>query len=303
MDKTGPPLSGGATVAIIGAGAVGTSLAIHLNKAGLPIDFVGSKTKKSAKQLYDRLGLPYSSHELPALPPGATVVALTVPDNAIANVATALAHLKQNWSNRFVFHTSGAHTASLLAPLAQKGAFTFSLHPLQSFPPGGIPPDFAQLPVGIEGSPAGMACGMQLAQLMGSLPFSIPTDLKPQYHLAASMASNFLVTLVQMASALLTPFEKDPARAAGLLTPLIETTWENIKKHSGPEALTGPIVRGDSTSVDHHFHVLDSLPTLYKEVYLALGKATLDHAAQSNRLTGEALTDMKLLFEEKSRNT
>ena len=65
---------------------------------------------------------------------------------------------------------------------------------------------------------------------------------RPAYHAAASVASNFLVTLEAWAEALL------PADRA-LLTPLVRATVDNWAEHGAGRALTGPIARGDLATV------------------------------------------------------
>jgi len=65
------------------------------------------------------------------------------------------------------------------------------------------------------------------------------------YHAAASIASNFLVTLEDAAESLLAT----TGAQRSILVPLVRAAVENWAAVGGPAALTGPIVRGDEATV------------------------------------------------------
>ncbi|MCX6101238.1 MAG: DUF2520 domain-containing protein, partial [Candidatus Bipolaricaulota bacterium] len=105
------------------------------------------------------------------------------------------------------------------------------------------------------------------------------------YHVSAVLASNYLVTLLDLASALWP--ELGATREEGLraLLPLVRGTIENVDRLGIPAALTGPIARGDAGTVAHHLEVLGELAPhvvpVYKELALhtvsvALAKGTID---------------------------
>jgi predicted short-subunit dehydrogenase-like oxidoreductase (DUF2520 family) len=104
------------------------------------------------------------------------------------------------------------------------------------------------------------------------------------------VASNYLVTLVDVALSLnrLVGMPSDGAFKA--LLPLIEGTLKNIASKGIPQALTGPVARGDVATVKAHLEAIEKssaeLVTLYKvlgchTLGLAKAKGTLDdNAAQ-----------------------
>ena len=63
--------------------------------------------------------------------------------------------------------------------------------------------------------------------------------------------------------------------ASAALAPIIRGTVENIVRTGAADALTGPLVRGDSATVRKH---LDALPTDEAALYRALGRAALNIA-------------------------
>jgi predicted short-subunit dehydrogenase-like oxidoreductase (DUF2520 family) len=164
---------------------------------------------------------------------GADVVLLCVPDSEIAAAASAIA------ADRLVGHCSGATT---LAPLAPHEAF--SLHPLMSVPAEGA--TFAGARCAVAGAtPRALGAAHALADRLGMGAVEIDDADRAAYHAAASMASNFLVTLEAAAEQVLASAgaERD------LLVPLVRATIENWAALGPERALTGPIVRGDEATV------------------------------------------------------
>ncbi|GAA5203452.1 Rossmann-like and DUF2520 domain-containing protein [Microbacterium jejuense] len=206
-----PAAAGLGVVAIVGDGRMGRALAAGLRAAGAAVD--------------GPLG-----HE--ATGEGADIVVLAVPDSEIAGAAASLA------PGPVVGHVSGATT---LVPLAPHEAF--GLHPLMTVTAAGV--DFAGVPAAIAATSArGQAVAHALAKALGLRPFEIDDDDRAAYHAAASIASNFLVTLETFAAEL--------AATAGIsrdaLAPLVRATVSNWET-SGAAALTGPIARGDHATV------------------------------------------------------
>jgi predicted short-subunit dehydrogenase-like oxidoreductase (DUF2520 family) len=183
------------------------------------------------------------------------LVLLCVPDRAIAEVAAGTE------PGPWVAHMSGATPLSALAPHERR----FCIHPLQTIVLGRGPEqlDGAFAAVTAETDDA-LALGRELAELLGMRPFVLADADKPLYHTAASFACGYLVTLYHIAARL---FELAGAPPAGLI-PLMTRTIEN-----GFE-LTGPISRGDWSTVDAHVAALRERAPDLEPLYLALGEAT-----------------------------
>lgn len=176
---------------------------------------------------------PLRRGEIPA--PEATVVLLCVPDGEIRAAAAAIP------PGPLVGHCSGAST---LEPLG--GHRAFSLHPLMTVPAEGVA-DFAGVPCAV----AGAEVAWTLAQRLGMRPIVVADDDRAAYHAAASMASNFLVVLECAAERLAATTGLDRAD----LVPLVRATVENWAR-LGPDALTGPVARGDVATVALHREAL-----------------------------------------------
>jgi predicted short-subunit dehydrogenase-like oxidoreductase (DUF2520 family) len=185
----------------------------------------------------------------------AELVVICVPDGAIAEVARSLE------PGLWVAHVSGATPLAALAPHELR----FSVHPLQTFTRarGAEQLDGAWAAVSGETGEA-LARGLSLARTLGLRPFELDDSMRTLYHAGAAVASNYLVTLYRAAASL---FEEAGAPPEALV-PLMRRTIEN-----GFE-LTGPISRGDWTTVDAHLAALQSCRPELEEMYRALAAVT-----------------------------
>lgn len=183
----------------------------------------------------------------------AGVVLLCVPDAAIAEAAAAIS------PGSLVGHCSGATTLEVLS-----GHRAFSLHPLMTVPAQGDP-TFTGVACAVAGDPIAAV----LAERLGMRPINIADEDRAAYHAAAAMASNFLVTLENAAEQL--------GATAGLsrqdLLPLVRATVENWAR-LGPEALTGPLARGDEATIDKHRQALAERAAELLPLYDTLVEAT-----------------------------
>jgi predicted short-subunit dehydrogenase-like oxidoreductase (DUF2520 family) len=199
----------------VGAGRLGTALAAALRAAGLSVDGPLGRGADAA---------------------GATLVLLCVPDGEIAAAASAVA------PGPLVGHCSGA---TGLEPLA--GHEAFALHPLMTVPAGAEPSVLVGAGCAIDGAtPRALEAARALAERLGMRPARIAPEDRAAYHAAASIASNFLVTLEGAAERL--------AATAGLerelLVPLVRAAVANWAALGAERALTGPIARGDEATVE-----------------------------------------------------
>jgi predicted short-subunit dehydrogenase-like oxidoreductase (DUF2520 family) len=213
------------SVKVIGSGRVGSALAARLSERGIAV------------------GEP------------AELVLLCVPDGAIADVARTIE------PGPWVAHVSGATPLAALDPHVRR----FGLHPLQTFTRARGPEqlDGAWAAVVSESEEARQAA-FALAETLGLRPFDLADEARPLYHAGAAIASNYLVTLHEVAAELF--------RAAGAppeaLVPLMRRTIDN-----GFE-LTGPIERGDWETVEAHRRAIREAHPELEPLYDVLAEAT-----------------------------
>jgi len=188
--------------------------------------------------------------------PDAELVLVCVPDSAIHDVAAGIE------VGPWIAHASGATSLAALDPHVHR----FGLHPLQTFTRARGPEqlDGAWAAITAE-TDAARVRGFWLADCLGLRPFEVPERSRVLYHAGAAMASNFLVTLYRSASRL---FNQAGAPPEALL-PLLQRTIDN-----GFE-LTGPIARGDWSTVDAHLSAIRAAAPELENLYLALAHATV----------------------------
>jgi predicted short-subunit dehydrogenase-like oxidoreductase (DUF2520 family) len=260
-------------IGLIGPGRAGVGLALALTQAGYSVRLHGRKKKS----LPSPLTLTVSDGDTPPPWIGETeVVVLAVRDDAITPLAMALGKARAVSERHVVLHLSGAQGQEVLGPLVSSRAALGSFHPLQTI----VEPELAPSRLkgawaAVEGMPRAVAAGEQIARDLGMHPFQIATKAKPIYHAGAVFASNYLVVVEAVAQRLLRHAGMSDADAWAALRPLVEGTIENLSRHEPREALTGPVVRGDTATIARH---LESLAIDDAKLYRALGRAALELA-------------------------
>jgi predicted short-subunit dehydrogenase-like oxidoreductase (DUF2520 family) len=260
-------------IGLIGPGRAGVGLALALAQAGYSVRLHGRNKKSVPKPLTFTTG---DGRKPPPWIGDVDVVILAVRDDAITPLATSLATARAITERHVVLHLSGVQGQEALGPLVPSRAALGSFHPLQTI----VEPDLAPERLkgawaAVEGMPRAVETGERIAQDLGMRPFRIATKSKAIYHAGAVFASNYLVVVEAIAQRLLRHAGLSDADAWAALRPLVEGTFENLSRHEPREALTGPVVRGDTATIVRH---LESLAVDDAKLYRALGRAALELA-------------------------
>lgn len=264
-DPATPPPGVGA-VQIFGAGRAGRSFARALRAASVPTVGVWNRSPTDAATW---------SGGPPAVEPGAEILLICVDDNAIESVAGQLAAGLGSAGDRVALHCAGRHGAEVLSALAERGVPTGSLHPLQSLAdPSRAPQAFRQAWCAVEGHPAAVAAGRQLAEALGARVAEVPPGEKPSWHAAAVLAGNFLTTLSAEATRILAAIGIEPDDGRALLTPLQAGSVSALLDAPASEALTGPFARGDLDAVQAHLDALARNAPDVVALYGSVARAT-----------------------------
>jgi len=289
------------SVSIVGAGRLGSSLAVALETAGYQIDALVARRKAKARQalrLLDGKVLALAQHDFNHLPPSKLIV-ISTPDDAIEDVAGVLADLQTgDPTGRVFLHTSGALSSAALEPLAEKGFAVGSLHPLAAV---SDPQKGADSLRGafwcVEGDRFAVKVARRIVNDLKGKSFSITADKKPLYHAAAVMVSGHAVALFDIASEMLAQTGLTEAKARKILLPLVESNARNLATVKPARALTGSFARGDLATVQRHLRALsvsglkDAL-----HVYRFLGVRSLK-LAKETKADPQALKQIAELLE------
>lgn len=283
-------------IAVVGAGKVGSALALLLNRQGYPVTGVASKSISSASRVAGQLNVPATvkPEEVTA---GAEVVFITTPDRVIARVAAEINKLGGFRPGQVVFHTSGAHSSDEVGAARLSGALAASLHPLQSF--ADVKMAMENLPgsyFALEGDQEALPLAEQIVKDLDGRSFFIAAKDKPLYHAAACIASNYLVSLIHLATGLYSRFGLSRSEAFEALFPLIRGTIKNISRVGPADALTGPVARGDGPTLEGHLEVLKEAGEQELDLYCRLGLYTVKVAVEKGSISAEEGKKLEEIF-------
>jgi predicted short-subunit dehydrogenase-like oxidoreductase (DUF2520 family) len=201
---------------------------------------------------------------------GGDILVISVPDDAIARVAAALAP-RGTW--RFALHFSGALGSSVLAPLVSAGAKLASLHPLRAF--SGAPGEnWKHAFVAVEGDEPAAQAAAAICRRIGARPREIPALGKPLYHAAATLAAGGSASLLSYAARAWTSAGLDEEEGRVALAELARTAIDAVAQLPFEKAMTGPVARRDVATVRLHEDALADRPDL-ATLYALLARETL----------------------------
>ncbi|HEY0077567.1 MAG TPA: Rossmann-like and DUF2520 domain-containing protein [Pyrinomonadaceae bacterium] len=291
------------SVAVIGAGRLGTALAVALEESGYRVAAVLARRAARARRAASFLSaetLALGSSQLGLVPP-VDILLVTTPDDSIAETAAHLAETLQAAPRlrRVALHTSGALSSEALAPLREKGLAVGSMHPLVSVSDACSGAESLRRAFFCtEGDRAAVRAARGIVRALGAQSFTIKTEDKALYHAAAVMTSGHTVSLFQTATELLARCGLDETRSRRILLPLLGSTLENLSTQTPARALTGTFARGDVSTVRKHLSALRSTEDRDAlELYALLGRRALP-LAEENGADSSALGEIARLLDE-----
>lgn len=265
---------------VIGVGRAGSALGAALARAGHPVIAAHAVSERSR----DRAAAVLPDAELVAVEDVVArteLVLLAVPDDALPALAQQLPFTP----GQFVVHCSGRYGVAVLDPAAQRGALPLALHPAMTLT--GTSLDVERLsgtPFGVTSAEPLRMAAEALVVEMGGEPIWIPEAARTLYHAALAHSANHLITLVASAIEMLEGAGVE--NGARLLSPLLQASLDNALRMGYP-ALTGPVVRGDASTVAAHIEVLAQDPQV-QAAYIALARLTADRALAEGLLKPQA---------------
>ncbi len=255
-------------IGIIGAGRVGENIAFQLAKAGWHIRTIFSRTKSSAEYLAKIIAAG-AANSIGELLKKCDAVFITVPDDEIIPIAEKIAEFSQIRTKTLI-HCSGVMPSSMLAIAGAEFA-TASMHPFASIPPlSQMRNPFDGVFFGCEGDDIALKLVNEMVSDIGGIFYRIAPEKKTSYHAAGAFGANFIYALAYIAQFLLQKSEIDEKVAHTVVTTSMRIAVDNYKKFGIPEAITGPVARGDVKMVDAHINALKN--TEFIELYIAASR-------------------------------
>jgi predicted short-subunit dehydrogenase-like oxidoreductase (DUF2520 family) len=242
---------------VVGAGRVGASLASWAVELGAEAIAIGSRLPSgTARELAGRLDcVTVPTERLETA--GQELLLVSVPDPLLTEVVRILAQRRQA---AVVLHTSGSRDASLLEPLRAKGSAVGSLHPLKAFPqPLYGAAAAAGVVFGIDGDEAALRLAERLADAWGGRAVLVPPQARLLYHFAATLAAGGVATLLAATGEVAARLGLPRELLDGYLE-LARGALDQAQTAADPAAaITGPVVRGDRTTVLAELEAVEAL--------------------------------------------
>lgn len=255
------------SVCIVGLGNWGTSLAMGLSAAGIPIREVVVRKKLR------RSWLPTVIWSEAAL--DAKVLWLCVPDSVIAQTAAEIVERRPGLKGQIVVHSSGALTVKALEAARKAGAQVASVHPAMTFPSREVV-SLRGVLFGVEASEAGTIRILRaLVRKLGGKPFALDSRKKALYHAAGTLASPLLVSVLTAAMETAQLAGLDEKTAHQWVRTLATKTASNVFERGAGKSFSGPFARGDAETIHLHLQALLPHPIL-AELYRALARHAME---------------------------
>jgi predicted short-subunit dehydrogenase-like oxidoreductase (DUF2520 family) len=247
-------------VCVLGAGKVGRGLTRAMRAAGLPVTL---RPQRSG---------------LPARPIDADLVVVSYRDGDVAPCAEALAGrglLAPRGGRVALVHCAGALGPEALAAARSEHVSVAQMHPMISFASLAKAPNLARGQLHVDGDPHAVRVARALGRRLGLTPRTIPALDRVAYHAAAGLVANGAAALAAAGVDLLERAGVARDVGAAMLGPLLRSVAENVENLGLPDALTGPVRRGDARAVERHLATLARLAPHLVPLYVAAGMTQL----------------------------
>lgn len=289
-------------VFIMGAGVVGTALAARLVRAGVPVAGLHGRQAELSDAASAISGVLATTGDIPEIISQSDVVIVSVRDERIREVVDRLVREKRLRPGQILLHTSGANASGEVLSAARSHVRALgTLHPLVSFADPRLAAEgLRTVAFGIEGDPDAQRVAGRLVALLGARSVVLEAKNLALYHAGAVLVSNYVVALADLGKGLLVEGGVPVQDALPALIPLMTSVVQNLSQLGLPGALTGPVERGDVSSVERHLQVLTQRAPHMVELYKLVGREVLRIALTKSPLDADAVARMEKLFGGKS---
>ena len=285
--------SGATPIGIVGAGAVARALGRSLIEAGVPVMALAGRRADRAREAAAVIGSTVQVVSCQALARLTDRVIIAVTDEGIGQVARTLAEAMTG----VALHTSGATGLAPCEPLRAAGVACGVLHPLQSVVAEQQDTNpFNGVTFGVTGDPEAVEWAGSIAASVNGHVLLLDEASLPSYHAGAAMASNAPTAALDAAVVLLAQAGIEPDAALRAVGPLCRTSVENALRLGPQAALTGPVARGDATTVAAHLASVARAPESVAGLYRAAARHMLA-LARARGLSPAAVRSLTQILE------
>lgn len=270
-------------VFILGAGKVGRALAAAMKRKGVRV------TLRPARK-----GVPTTRID-------ADVIVLALRDRQLGPVAGDLAASGVVPRKAVVVHNAGALPGDALAALRGLCAGVAQMHPMISFASLTSFPTLDGGHVHVKGDAEAERRARALAKKIGMTPRTFAKLDTIAYHAAAGLVANGAAALAAIGEELLVVAGVPRKDAPAMLGPLLRSVAENVEELGFPDALTGPVRRGDAGAIERQIDLLSKLLPSAVDLFIASGEAQLPIARKIGDAPAAAFDEVARVLQDKKK--
>ena len=285
------------TLNIIGCGQAAGSLAkLWLQAGAVRVGTILNRSLPSSERSVKRVGAGTSVAELPRME-SADCWLIGSGDDQIASIAEALADSGIDLRHSLVFHLAGRFGLEVLAPLSGRGTLRAALHPVRSLTLAPLSiSEFRGTACVAEGSADALERLEPLVNSIGGTWLPVHDIDRGLYHAAVSIVSNVTKGVAWKAQNWLVHAGLPETTASAVTHQLLATTLEDLFRSGARQSITGPVVRGDTRTVEAHIAALRAAYPADVDVYRVLARTVLELAQERGNLEPDALARFDALL-------
>lgn len=260
-------INGGDTIKIgfIGPGKVGANLGRYFTQKGITISGFYGQNINSTKEAINITKSKFYEN-IKDIIKESDILFITTPDDIISIIDTQLS--KFNLNNKSICHTSGSLKSNVLYNSKNSGALIYSIHPMFAFSNKNINlNELEKIYFSIEGDYFENSPIEKLIKKLGNKYFLRKEEDSATYHLANVFVSNLILSLLNIGISYFKKLGLSENDSLEAIKPLVKGNIESIFEKGFVDSLTGPVLRGDLTTIEKHLNALDKD---HKELYKIL---------------------------------
>jgi len=274
-----------ARINIIGCGRAAGSLArLWVQANTVSIGDVSNRSKASSQRAVHQVGAGNAVNNIAEME-AADYWLIGTNDEQIAGVAYAVAESRQDLCGSLVFHLAGRFGLDVLQPLGDSGALLAALHPVRSLTDAQISLNgFTGTACVAEGSDAALSMLEPLLTSIGGTWLPVAAIDRGLYHASVSVISNITKAVAWKAQKWQRKAGLPEETAAAVTHQLLNSTMEDLFRSGAKQSITGPVVRGDTSTIEAHVEAIRSTHPEDVEVYRVLARTVLELAQERGDL-------------------
>ena len=178
-----------------------------------------------------------------------------------------------------VIHCSGARGLSILDPARVQGALVGAFHPFQTFSNVTSTKEairrFAGIYFAIEAQGRLLKVLREMAKRLGGKALFVDDKHRALYHSSAVLSCGYLVTVLYSSVQLLKEVGLSEVEALDAIGTMAHSTVQSVRRAGLMGAFTGPVARGDTTTLDRQLRALTISDTGLLKLFTRLTEASL----------------------------